>query len=51
MKKLCFLVCSPFSESDYRQYGISKIKKLGFKEKISLNDGLNDIIQKMKLIN
>ncbi len=30
---------------------ISKIKKLGFKEKISLNDGLNDIIQKMKLIN
>jgi nucleoside-diphosphate-sugar epimerase len=29
---------------------ISKIKKLGFKEKISLNNGLNNIMQKMKLI-
>ena len=31
MKKLCFLVCSPFTESDYINYGISKIEKLGFR--------------------
>ena len=30
MKKLCFLVCSPFTKSDYIRYGISKIQKLGF---------------------
>ena len=30
MKKICFLVCSPFSEIDYIQFGISQIEKLGF---------------------
>ena len=30
MKKICFLVCSPFTENDYRKYGISQIEKLGF---------------------
>ena len=30
MKKICFLVCSPFSEIDYIQFGISQIQKLGF---------------------
>ena len=30
MKKICFLVCSPFTDKDYRKYGISQIEKLGF---------------------
>ena len=30
MKKICFLVSSPFTENDYRKYGISQIEKLGF---------------------
>ena len=25
------MVCSPFTKSDYKKYGISKIEKLGFK--------------------
>ncbi len=31
MKKICFLVSSPFTENDFRQYGISQIEELGFK--------------------
>ena len=30
MKKKFVLVCSPFTENDYRKYGISQIEKLGF---------------------
>ncbi len=30
MKSLCLLVSSPFTKSDYKKYGISRIKKLGF---------------------
>lgn len=31
MIRICLLVSSPFTKSDYKKYGISNIKKLGFK--------------------
>ncbi len=31
MKRICFLVNSPFTKSDYKKYGLSKMIKLGFK--------------------
>ena len=31
MKRICLLVSSPFTKSDYKKYGISNIKKKGFK--------------------
>jgi len=31
MKSICLLVCSPFTKSDYKKYGLSKMRNLGFK--------------------